>query len=213
MAAGSRPNLISPEGAGASAGAAYFTGDSIALGATVGSDNVFEVLTPLGHIAGLWRNPTTITPEFGTYTLLELDPRILPPDLRRITSLQGIWRTYTDMFLNLGAFEMITLPSSGDTDEQDMVMVQRNGAGAIVNMYFGYVNFTSGNFSAFPIDQVDDGDAGNELVGTVNGFIGSSGASVSATAPTRIRGGNFAFTSAPLPTGFPTSGTFVVFRR
>lgn len=214
MGAGARPNLISPEGAGATAEAAFFSGDAISLSATVGADNVYEVLTPLGHIAGTWRNPTSQTPEFGTYTLLEADPRILPiPNAARITALQGIWRNYTDMFLNLGSFQMIALPNREDSDDQDIVILQRNGGGQIVNMYFGFVNYSSGTFSAFPIDQVDDGDASNELVGVVSGFINASGATVSASTPTRIRGGDFTFASSPLPSGFPASGQFVVFRR
>lgn len=213
MGAGARPNLISDEAAGATADAVCFSGDAIALSTTVGADKVFEILTPLGHIAGTWRNPTSLT-DFGTYTLLEVDPRVLGvPNAARLTALQGIWRPYTDMFVNLGSFEMITLPNSQDSDDQDMVMVQRNGAGAIVNMYFGYVNLSSGDFSAFPIDQVDDGDASNELVGTVGTFIGANGGSVSSAVPSRIRGGSFTFTSSPLPSGFPTTGNFVVFRR
>lgn len=214
MGTSARPNLISAQGAGATAEAAFFSGDAISLSATVGPDKVYEVLTPLGHIAGTWRNPTSQTPEFGTYTLLEADPRILPiPNAARITALQGIWRNYTEMFLNLGSFQMIALPNTEDSGNQDIVILQRNGGGQIVNMYFGFVNYTSGTFSAFPIDQVDDGDASNELVGVVDGFINASGATVSSGTPSRIRGGNFTFASSPLPSGFPASGQFVVFRR
>jgi len=213
MPAGQRPNLISPEGMGASAEAVYFSGDSIALSATVGDDRVFEVLTPLGHIAGQWRLPTPLTPDFGTYTLLEVDPRVLPvPNAQRIAALQGIWRNYSDMILDLGTVEMFTLPNSDDSDDQDAVMIQRNGSGAISAMYFGFVNFGTGDFSMFPIDQVDDGAAGNELVGTVSGFLGANGGTVAAANATKIRSGTFTFTGGA-PAGFPTTGRFLVFRK
>lgn len=213
MPAGQRPNLISPEGMGAAAEAVYFSGDSIALGATVGGEKVFEVLTPLGHIAGKWRLPTPLTPDFGTYTLLEVDPRILPvPNAQRLVALQGVWRNYSDMILNLGTVEMFALPNSDDGDDQDAVMIQRNASGNISAMYFGFVNYTSGQFSLFPIDQVDDGAAGNELVGTVSGLLNATGASVSAATPEKIRSGTFTFTGGA-PAGFPSTGRFLVFRK
>lgn len=213
MGAGQRPNLISPEGMGASADAVYFSGDAIALSAVVGGERVFEVLTPLGHIAGQWRLPTPLTPEFGTYTLLEADPRILPvPNAQRLVALQGIWRNYNDMILDLGTVEMFALPNSDDSDDQDAVMIQRDGAGNISAMYFGFVNYSTGDFSMFPIDQVDDGAAGNELVGTVSSFLDASGNSVNAAESTKIRSGTFAF-SAGAPAGFPASGRFLVFRK
>lgn len=213
MPAGQRPNLISPEGMGATADAVYFSGDSIAMSADVGGDRVFEVLTPLGHIAGQWRLPTPLTPDFGTYTLLEVDPRILPvPNAQRIVSLQGIWRNYSDMILDLGTVEMFALPNSDDSDDQDAVMIQRDGSGAISAMYFGFVNYGTGQFSMFPIDQVDDGAAGNELTGTVSGFLDAGGGSVAGANPTKIRSGTFTF-SGGAPAGFPASGRFLVFRK
>lgn len=215
MSVGSRPNLISPEGAGATADMVYFSGDSIALSAVVSGVRVFEVLTPLGHIAGKWNPPVNSGPvqtPFGTYTLLEVDPRVLPvPNAARLVSLIGIWRPYNLMFVDLGDFEMFTVPNSEDRDDQDMVMIQRNGAGNIVNMYFGFVNLSSGQFSAFPIDQVDTGEVGNELVGVVNGLKNSAGGNAGSTAD--VRSGTFSFTTNPLPGGFPATGRFVVMRK
>jgi hypothetical protein len=215
MAAGSRPNLISVEGAGATADTVYFSGDSIAMSAVVGGVRVFEVLTPLGNIAGKWNPPVNtgpITTPFGTYTLLEVDPRVLPiPNAARLVAMIGIWRPYDLMFLDLGAFEMFAIPNSEDRDDQDIVMVQRNGAGQIVNMFFGFANLSTGQFSVFPIDQVDDGAVGNELVGTVSGLLNASGGSTSN--PPDVRNGTFTFATSPLPAGFPTTGPFVVMRK
>lgn len=217
MATGDRPILLSPEGAGAPADTVYFSGDSIALSADVGGDRVFEILTPQSYVSGVWSPPANSGPvntSYGTYTLLEVDPQVLPvPNAARLVSLIGIWRPYDLMFQDLGDFEMFTIPNSEDRDDQDVVMIQRNGFGQIVNMYFGVAFLNSGSlsFSVFPINQVDSGSVGNELEGVISGLQNSSGSPTST--PSSVRSGTFTFTTAPLPGGFPATGRFVVMRK
>lgn len=195
----------------------YFSGDSIALSldpAQGGSP--FEVLTPLlDPIEGLVTPPNAQFSAPGQYTLRQIDPRDLS-NIARITALQGIWRPYWDpnptqsLLLNVGAFEVITIPNSTDGAKQEIVMIERNGAGQIVNMHFGEVDFSAGTFAVWPIDQVDTGDGSNEVNGTVTDIVYRAG--VPSPTYRDIREGRFAITSGSVPAGYSASGRFVVLR-
>ncbi|HVL38067.1 MAG TPA: hypothetical protein VM328_01630 [Fimbriimonadaceae bacterium] len=188
----------------------YFSGDGIALSAQAGSSRPFEVLGLFTSVEGVWAPPTTLTPDFGTYSLLGADPRDLS-GVAKITSLMGIFRPYTQVLANLSTFDMITFPNSREGADQDMVAIIRNGAGQIVDMYFGVVDFDEGTFSAFPISQVDDGSIAGEVSGTISNIVRVS------SHPDRefssIRSASFTVTGGTPPNGFPTSGFLVVFRR
>jgi hypothetical protein len=200
----------------------WFSGDSIALSGDVGSGpEMMEVLTALGPpIEGLFSPPVALPGGVapGTYSLRQIDPRDLS-NLARITALQGTWRNYFEPgnpsqspFLDLGPYEVFTFPQSIDEDKHDLVAIARNGAGQIISMYFGQVDFGNNTFSMWPIDQADDGSAANEITGTVSGFVGANGGG--ASTHRHIRSGNITITNAPsgLPAGFSTTGRFNVYR-
>jgi hypothetical protein len=198
----------------------WFSGDSIALSGDDGPNPEYmEVLTQIGApIEGLFTRPVNIpgggtTP--GTYTLRQVDPRDLSL-IARITALQGIWRNYVEPdpsrspFLDVGTFECFMFPQSGSQNKQEIAMIARNGSGQITTMYFGEVNYSSNTFSVWPIDQVDDGEASNELTGTVSALLDRNGAPTSN--PSHVRSGTFTFDTGGLPPGFSASGRFIVYR-
>jgi hypothetical protein len=256
MAASDRPLMTG----GSPASKVYFSGDFIAL-SNSGSNGTFEVLTPLGSIEGLFAGivnlpgPGGNRPPYGTYTLLQADPRDVDPSdntfpggtVHQITALQGAYYQLSDVVGGLSSFELITFPRSQermvhdtvtDTDVlrelsvQDCVLIKRSG-NTITNMYFGEIDFGSSigdptTIRAYPIGQVDDGDAHNEIEGTVGGFKDVNGNPVSlnvsdalrASTIQKIGSGTFTLQSGtdltyggPLPADFPTSGRFLVFRR
>ena len=197
----------------------WFSGDSIALSGDVGAGpEAMEVLTALSPpIEGLFTPPVALPGGTGpgTYNLRQVDPRDLS-NLARITALQGIWRNYVEPqtskspLLNLGNFECIMFPQSLDADKYDMVVISRNGSGTITNMYFGEANFDTATFSIWPIAQVDDGDASNEVSGSLSGLLDRNGSA--AATPNHVRSGSFSITNGGVPAGFNTTGRFIVFR-
>jgi hypothetical protein len=198
----------------------WFSGDSIALSGDVGSGaEPMEMLSPLPPpIEGLFNPPPSLPSGNGrgTYTLRQIDPRDLN-NLARITSLSGTWQDYVhpnpalSPFLNVGTFECFTFPQSLNQDRHDMVMFARDLAGNITTFYFGEMDFGTNSFAIWPIDQVDDGDASNEINGTISGLLNVSGGP--AATHRHVRSGNFTITTAgPLPAGFNTTGRFIVYR-
>lgn len=256
---GDRPLLSS----GAAAGKVYFSGDFAAL-SSGGSNGVFEVLTALGFVEGTFGpvvdlpNPGGNKPPFGTYTLLQADPRdddpsdddFPGPDAAKINALQGTYYNLADVVGNLSTFEVITFPRSQEREVfdaqsnefvlrelnvQDVVLIRRNG-NTITRMYFGEIDFgaNAGDptiIRAYPIGQIDTGDALNEIEGTVSNFIDVNGSPVDLNDPNddeeergtkiqRIGSGQFTLQSGTdpiyggeLPSDFPSSGRFLVFRR
>jgi hypothetical protein len=255
---GDRPLLSG----GGSAGKVYFSGDFVAI-STSGTSGTFEVLTPLGFVNGSFGpvvelpNPGgSQRPPFGTYTLLQADPRddnpadddFPGPDVHQITNTQGTYYNLGDVVGNMGTFELITFPRSQEREVfdaqvggnvfrelhvQDAVLIRRSG-NTITRMYFGEIDFGKQNgdpmtIRAYPIGQVDDGDAHNEIEGTVSAFKDFNGNTINLTgldigaraaAIQRICSGSFTLQSGtdliyggPLPGDFPTSGRFLVFRR
>jgi hypothetical protein len=197
----------------------WFSGDSIALSGDVGSGpEAMEVLTPLAPpIEGLFLPPVVLPGGTGpgTYTLRQVDPRDLS-NIARITALNGVWKDYVDPdtsrspFLNLGTFECFTFPQSLNQDRHDMVVLVRDGGGNITTMYFGEMDFGANSFSIWPIDQVDDGDASNELDGDLSGLLDVNGSPTSNHR--HVRSGTFTITSGIPPSGFQTSARFIVYR-
>ena len=177
-----------------------------------------EVLTPIAPpIEGLFLPPVILPGGNGpgTYTLRQIDPRDLS-NIARITALTGTWKNYIESdparspFLNVGQFECFTFPQSLNQDRHDMVVFARDGSGNITTMYFGEMDFGSNSFAIWPIDQVDDGDASNEVNGTISGLLDVNG---SPTINHRhVRSGTFAMTSGTIPSAFQSTGRFIVYR-
>lgn len=211
-----RPQLS----AGGFATRVYFSGDSIAIsGPLLGGAQPFEVLTPVGVQEGLFNPPVNLpnqTIPFGTYTLQTIDPTSLP-NIAKITSLQGIWREYTNLvdqskalIKDVGDFEFITMPQSGDGDTQDLVILQLNSSKQIINMYFGEVDFNTYTFLAWPIDQVSPAGVNGEISGTIYNTVDRNGNTDNTVR--RIRSGLYSITGGTIPIGFNTSGRFIVYR-
>ena len=256
---GERPLLSS----GAAASKVYFSGDFAAL-SQGGSNGVFEVLTALGFVEGTFGpivdlpSPGGNKPPFGTYTLLQADPRdddpsdddFPGPDAAKINALQGTYYNLADVVGGLGTFEMITFPRSQEREVfdaqsgnmvlrelsvQDVILIRRSG-NTITKMYFGEIDFGQNagdptTIRAYPIGQIDTGDAFNEIEGTVSAFRDVNGNLVNLNDPSddeeerggkiqRIGSGQFTLMSGTdpiyggtLPAEFPTTGRFLVFRR
>jgi len=200
--------------------------------------------------------PSGVRPPFGTYTLTQDDPRDVDPSdgtfpgtsAHQITALQGSYYQLSDAIGNLSSFEVITFPRSQErmvfdsksgTDvlrelsQQDVVIIKRSGS-TITNMYFGEIDFGAdqgdpATLKAYPIGQVDDGDAHNEITGTVSGFKDKNGNTISidsladsqrAEAIQKICSGTFTLQSSSdpiyggtLPGDFLSTGRFLVFRK
>ncbi|MFZ4507644.1 MAG: hypothetical protein ACOYON_08125 [Fimbriimonas sp.] len=207
MAPELRPTLLG----GTAAGSVLFSGDGYAISES-GSQGVYNALTldQFTPVEGRFKGPTVIggqaTP--GTYTLIQSNPSDLA-GLSRITSLQGTWREATDLIANLGNFEVITFPNSAENGRQDMIAIVRT-AGVITNFYFGEADLNNGNFRLYPIGNIVGASTTGELTGTITEFKDKNGAAVDL--PNRVREGSYTFNGA-VPTGFSTTGRFIVFRR
>lgn len=212
---GTEPQL---PGSGLPASKVYFTGDNYAVSVAntvVGSPGEFDVLTPIGYVEGTFQSPVRQGQlNFpGTFTLVQPDPRDPDPGTAlRITALQGIWRDVNAVVSNLGNFAAISLPSSQDDNFQTILLIKRSG-NTITGMYFGLIDLNAGTLAAYPIDQVSPGSTANEIDGTVSGLKNGSGNPTSD--PKSVRSGSFTLVdgTGTVPADFPTSGTFIVFRR
>ncbi len=197
----------------------YFSGDAIALSVDPvpgGAD--MEVLTPLAPPIEALVSPPQSFPiqSDGTYTLRQIDPRDLQ-NIARITALQGIWRPYHDpndvsrsLILNPGAFEFFALPNSDDNEKQEIVLIARDLAGDITDMYFGELDYSTLSFAAWPIENVDTGAATGEINGTLSGIVYRAG--VPNPTYRDIRSGTFTITLGTIPATFQTTGSFLVIR-
>jgi hypothetical protein len=198
-------------GSGTPASRVFFSGDGYGI-SEAGNAGVFEALTldEFSPFEGRFKGPGVIagqrTP--GTYSLIQPDPSDLT-GLAKITSLQGIWRPYTEVLSNVGSFEVLSFPNSNETGRQDVVAFARIG-GRITNFYFGEANFEDGTLNLWPIRNIVDAAVDGEITGTVSNLRDRSG--VVTTLPAAVRRGSFSL-SGVLPAGFSNSGTFLVFRR
>jgi hypothetical protein len=190
----------------------YFSGEdrryasSPAVG--TGPTTDFTIYTPGGNLTGLFSPPSANNPN-GTYTVQEFDPRDLT-NTAKITSWQGIWRPVTSMINNLTTFDVILFPHAADDNTQDMVVLVRNSAGSITNMYFGLADLSGDTFAVYPIANMDYGTTVGELDGSFSALKDTNGGAT--TTPANVRAGTFTFTTGALPTGFQTTGQFVVYR-
>lgn len=221
MSVNARPNLLNSfdQPVGGKADYVLFSGDGIALARGFETPDSFQLLDPIRIQNGIIRPGRQIGGQEapGVYTLEESDPRDLT-GASKLTALQGIWRDHTSVLGNLGTFVMIAFPNSTDDADQQIVLVGRSAAGAggrIVSMWQGRMRYndsrTSGEFTAWPIDQVDDADARNEITGTVTNLL-------VATDPNGedvVRSGQFSVSggSGLAAYNLLRTGQFVVFRR
>lgn len=209
MATSSKPSLSG----GSIANRVYFSGDNIAI-SEGGSNGVIEVLTPTGIIGGTFTPKiTNPIPAPGTYTLLANDPRDVT-NTAKIASLAGIYRSYTEVFANVGTFEAFVFPNTAEDLQPDCVMFTRDGNGNITSFYFGGIDYDQGTVSIFPINQVVTGDSSNEIDGTISAFKDANGNDVGTVATSSVEASvrTGTFTLSNPPAGFPATGRFLVFR-
>lgn len=206
--------------------AVLYSGDAIAMSRGFGFDGSFELLDPVRVEQGIIRPGPILggVQAPGTYTLLELDPRDLE-GLTKITALQGSWRSYKSVMTDFPVYSMVAMPNSGDDDRQTLLVWKHNPDGQITAMWQGTLRYTvaagtpptTGFFSLWPIGQIDDADAANEVKGFVSNLI---------TRPTyaTVNGrrvvvgydvlkGDYNVTETNPLFPFPLQGGFAVFRR
>jgi hypothetical protein len=189
----------------------YFTGDNFAV--STATPGEFDVLTPVGFVQGTFTNPIHSGPVTtpGTFTLVQPDPRDPDPGTAlRITALEGVWKPVTDVVSNMGTFTALSMPSSQDNNIQTILLIARSGS-TITNMYFGQIDLAAKTLQAFPIADVSPGSTDNEIDGTVSNLVDVSGNT--ASDPTLVRKGSYSLTVGTIPVEFPSTGTFVVYRR
>jgi hypothetical protein len=208
----------------------------------------FETIFPAGQdasVIGRHSAPATlpnggassVTP--GSYTTLNVDPTDVsttdPVLARKITSFQGIWKPHFQQRLNptsgaleelgylknMHSFEAISIPSSDDDEQQDIVFfnqtITNNANGTkstrVTGIMWGYLNLTERKFYLFPIKNIPDSNAftnrDGEISGDITALYTESGAST--LSPQRARYFGFSFTGAN--GGFANTGKIVVLRR
>ena len=226
MPAADRPKLSTGE----AASRIFFSGDTYSI-SQAGSKGLFEAidrnnLSPTvpndNLIEGRFAPPGNLFPASGvpsatpgTYSLIQPDPSD-PFLISRITSLQGIWRNYTQMVRNMGSTFAISFPSSNDNDEQDIVFMKQtvtnDGSGratsaSIQAFYYGVVNFSAGTIRLYPVKNITSASIDGEISASVGQQYTKQGAVTNSTPATRYA----TYTGLSLP-GFPSTGTFVVYR-
>lgn len=230
LAAADRPNLAgisNPAVAGAPATHVFFSGDSYAIGSG-GATGAFEVLTldPTSPLEGTFRTaPSTGfsgTAFPNTYSLRQPNPTDLDPDpttVSRITSLYGRFRTEAQVFTSgsLSTFDVILFPNSQEsynaTRPGDLVAIQRNASGTIVNFYFGEANLTDGRFVLYPIRNIVSASPDDGITGSFSGLLNRNG--LATLDEPSVRSGTWTFDAgqSTIPGSFPNTGVFSVFRR
>lgn len=231
------PQVLTASGSpGGPANYVYFSGEDRRYGASLAaSGSLFTVYTPVGNLTGTFQAPSTLTaPPTGSasptttvagyYTIRDPNPTDLTGGTY-ITSLQGIWRPFSDLpatpalpsglkgvFQGLGTFEVILMPHIADDNNQDIIIVVRDGAtqaSHITNMYFGIADLNALTFTAFPIADIQTGADTGAIGGTLSGLLDVNGNAT--TVPANVRSGRYAFPGT-LPAGFRASGRFVEYR-
>jgi hypothetical protein len=230
------PQVLDATGAPAGpATSVFFSGEDRRYGAGSAVNNLFTVYTPVGNLSGTFQQPSTLTsPPTGSsspnttvagyYTVRDPNPTDLTGGTF-ITSLQGIWRPFSDLpattgapsgvkgvFQGLGTFEVIMMPHITDDNNQDIIIVVRDGAtqsSHITNMYFGIADLSGLTFTAFPIADIQNGSDTGAIGGTLSGLLDANNSATSV--PANVRSGRYAF-SGTMPTGFRASGRFIEYR-
>lgn len=227
MPEGKRPTMSG----GDPADKAFFNGDAIAIGNGFNTDTSFELLDPVRIQNGILREGPILggTQAPNTYTVLTDRSSIDPT---KITAVYGTWRDWTGSLSNFKSEVMVAMPSSEETvtpvtegaDEQQVVYFKLNDEQQIVEMYQGILKYlrdetgliTGGTIKMWPIDQVDDADAANQVDGFLQNFTIGTYVEQTSTGPvTRyyVKNGDFILNQGI--SGFPmaTQGSFVVLRR
>ncbi|RYG37184.1 hypothetical protein EON81_07450 [bacterium] len=207
-----------------------FSGDNYAVAAnrpsTVGSGLLFESvnlnrfnpdLPTEALIPGIWKDREVVLEPGGvrnsvpgTYDLRQPNP-VFDPRVAFITSVQGLFKDFGDMFDGITAVQGVSFPNIRDESRQDIVVVSSttDGATYTVNaMYYGYLNLEDLSVHFFPLRNLTTASAEGEIVGTITDTRDING--VATRTNSSIRYGNW---NASLP-GIPaTSGSFSVYRR
>ena len=196
--------------AGGTADRVLMTGDSIGLGQGSVVDGSFDLYSPQFVESGslnlpdlLAGNPTG-QPLPGTYTVLEPNTTPFDPDAPDLPALQGTWYDFNDVVSNVGTDIMFIIPSSDGDNIHQVALVKRSSTGVIQALWIGRVELdgTTGTFTVWSVDQIDDNTENNPATGTLSNVT---------IEGTRIADGDWNVTNTP--TGFPfeTSGVFVVY--
>jgi hypothetical protein len=208
---------------GVSAGRFFMSGDGFAL-SEGGTNGYYEALTrtPGQYVTGRFAPPgqlgvglppgvtSATTP--GTYSLFQPDPSNPDPSINvRITSMQGIWRDYTKMILNMGTDLGISFPGSDDGDTQDIILFNQafaSGVPKIKRAYFGVIDLGALTVRVYPLKNVSSATTTDGFTGTVTSLLDKNGAVTNS--PQLARQGSIQFTTAP--TGLPKTVNFYVYR-
>lgn len=228
MADANRPTMFN----GSKAKYVLFSGDAIAVANEYGVEGGLEVLQPVRATNGTINLPSLIGSDPtieggkspGSYSLFQGDPRDLSGSAK-LTSLSGNWRHATDVIANIPEWMFLTMPTSTDidteddiTNEQQVILFQQK-SGKVVSMWQGKITYRDvngdgvqdeGSFSIWPINQVVDATATNQVDGTVSNLVVRSDAA--SVGKFNVFGGTFAITTNA-PAGAPGTGRFYVFRR
>jgi|GEM_PF-3951661 len=214
------------------AGYVYFSGDNVALSSpTGGSGSVFQEVGDNFDdvVIGKWASGTSSGFQ-GTYDLRDNLPPTPEGSPFSQIAVYGGYRDYNQVLSNIGTFEVLMLPNSGETYTfegnagsgvrgrlGDIVAFVRNGNNQITNIYFGGVDLGARTFELFPIsalglDPADPTVQAQRIEGTVNGYLDQNGQTTSNNAS--IRKFTYQFTSNVSGlSGFSTTGTATVFRK
>lgn len=232
-----RPLLNSEIAAGRPAARVFLSGDNYALSvekpydasSTNPTSGLFEVLTPYGHLQGIFR---PFEPLVGRkiYDIQQADPRDFDFDgpIHLITALKGYYRDYTEVLSDLGAQEMLLFPKTGDGARLEVVLIVRDTSQAsapITAMWFGEVNMLNDKgkpgptVKLWPIAQLSPASSANQTDGVldVKLLTDRNGLPVDTTKENwwrDVRAGVYTVTKAA--DGFPAAlftGRATVFRR
>ena len=213
-------------GPGGPAGRLYMSGDGFSL-SEAGTSGYYEALTrtPGQFVTGRFAPPGAIgvglppgvssatTP--GTYSLFQPDPSNPDPSSSfRITSMQGIWRDYTRMILNMGTTTDfgVSFPSSEDGDTQDIILINQSVSGGTYqpkHAVFGVVDLGALTARVYPLSNITSASISDPKTATVTQLLDGNGNPTNS--PQLARKGVLHFDSAP--TGIAKDITFYVYRH
>jgi hypothetical protein len=220
LAAAEQPDMAT----GAKAQRVYLSGDSYAL-SEGGARGYFESLTrtPGQVVEGRFAPPGQGVPNLppglgvgttpGTYSLIQPNPSDPDPfSASRITALQGIWRDYTKMILNMPSALGVSFPSSEDGDTQDIFVFDQTNTGGVFKInhaYFGIIDMGSLTVRLYPLKNLPTASLAREIKGTVNQLIDANGSLTNS--PSRTHSGTISFGTPPA--GLPGNLKFFVYRH
>ncbi len=231
--ASQKPTLTAAKGQakGSIATHFYVSGDTYALSDDNGSapGNFQELTTYQGQpIFGKMGQPGSVLSsgfQFGgfpgTYDLTQVNPTDLFNKLAPITSLFGRWRPINNvMNLTQTSFDIIIFPNSNESytynSPADVVAIAHSG-NTITSIYAGAAYYHGGLgknpavAQLYPLSNFVNASTANEVDFALGNFVGPGG-TPTQDDPT-VRNGTFTYLKGTLPSGFSSSGHFVVFRQ